>query len=87
MTQNHHFCSRVLLLFDVISTEIPIIIDPRTTRKYPSATGSIIVGISVYVCKCKRWCLVQTSACLVCLCVCVHVYMYAHSCGYLHVRV
>jgi hypothetical protein len=28
-------------------TEIPTIIDPSATQKYPSATGSIIVGISV----------------------------------------
>jgi hypothetical protein len=29
------------------STEIPTIIDPSATINYPSATGSIIVGISV----------------------------------------
>ncbi len=28
-------------------TEIPTIIDPSATINYPSATGSIIVGISV----------------------------------------
>jgi hypothetical protein len=40
-------------------TEIPTIIDPSATINYPSATGSIIVGISVvYVCfhVCWRWC-------------------------------
>jgi hypothetical protein len=30
-----------------INTEIPTIIDPSATINYPSATGSIIVGISV----------------------------------------
>ncbi len=40
------------------STEIPTIIDPSATINYPSATGSIIVGISlcvwmrVYMCTC-----------------------------------
>jgi hypothetical protein len=28
-------------------TEIPTIIDPSATKKYPSITGLIIVGISV----------------------------------------
>ena len=32
-----------------IHTEIPTIIDPSATVNYPSATGSIIVGISVYI--------------------------------------
>ncbi len=31
----------------ITDTEIPTIIDPSATRKYPSATGSIIVEISV----------------------------------------
>ena len=31
----------------ITDTEIPTIIDPSATRKYPSATGSMIVGISV----------------------------------------
>ncbi len=30
-----------------LDAEIPTIIDPSATRNYPSATGSIIVGISV----------------------------------------
>jgi hypothetical protein len=29
-------------------TEIPTIIDPSATKNYPSATGSIIVGILVW---------------------------------------
>ena len=29
------------------ATEIPTMIDPSATKNYPSATGSIIVGISV----------------------------------------
>jgi hypothetical protein len=32
-----------------IITEIPTIIDPSAIKNYPSATGSIIVGISVTV--------------------------------------
>ncbi len=36
-----------LCLRDVNATETPTIIDPSATKKYPSSTGSIIVGISV----------------------------------------
>jgi hypothetical protein len=32
-----------------LHTEIPTIIDPGATKNYPSATGSIIVGISVLI--------------------------------------
>ncbi len=33
-------------LIVMVSTEIPTIIDPSATIKYPGTTGSIIVGIS-----------------------------------------
>ncbi len=33
--------------YNATHTEIPTIIDASATKKYPSATGSIIVGISV----------------------------------------
>ncbi len=34
----------------LVDTEIPTIIDPSATVHYPSATGLIIVGISVEIC-------------------------------------
>ena len=48
-------------------TEIPTIIDlsaiidPSATKKYPSATGSIIVGIAVGVIECMN---VRASECI-----------------------
>jgi hypothetical protein len=40
-----HSYTRFLTAWSI--TEIPTIIDPSATINYPSATGSIIVGISV----------------------------------------
>jgi hypothetical protein len=70
-----------------IRTEIPTIIDPSATRKYASATGSIIVGISVtcnvcawiqHVCVCMQmhmyvFSLALSGHVLMCVCVCVCV--------------
>ncbi len=43
----HGVYSHVSLTYNEVLTEIPTIIDPSATINYPSATGSIIVGISV----------------------------------------
>ncbi len=43
-----------VIVFCALRTEIPTIIDPSTTVNYPSATGSIIVGISVCF-SCCSW--------------------------------
>jgi hypothetical protein len=48
-----------------VSTDIPTIIDPSATINYPSATGSIIVGIPV-MCV-----ILAVRVCAHLLCVCV----------------
>ncbi len=48
-THTHmHILRRIHITLDLV-TENPLIIDPSATKKYPSATGSIFVGISVPV--------------------------------------
>jgi hypothetical protein len=54
-------------------TEIPTIIDPSATKNHPSATGSIIVGISVCVHVYLHTHVLRQAHMCVCVCVCVCV--------------